>query len=227
MSANTAATVVRKSIETAPKKVFATAVDWPGWSRAGRTEELALEALAASAGRYAVVASEVGVAFDPGVYDVVEQTGGGSGTEFGVPSAITDLDRRPVTADEADRLARFVEVAWSVVERVAAGAPAELRKGPRGGGRDRDKMVGHVVEADWNYASVMGIRARQPAWDDRAAIAALRMEMLEILRRPSDGSAIADRKWPPRYAARRIAWHALDHAWEMEDRSARSRLTAS
>ncbi|MGH9282469.1 MAG: hypothetical protein ACRD0S_05980 [Acidimicrobiales bacterium] len=22
-----------------------------------------------------------------------------------------------------------------------------------------------------------------------------------------------------RYAARRIAWHALDHAWEMQDRS--------
>jgi len=28
-----------------------------------------------------------------------------------------------------------------------------------------------------------------------------------------------DRSWPPRYAARRIAWHALDHAWEIEDRS--------
>ncbi|MEY2437652.1 MAG: hypothetical protein QOF97_2488, partial [Acidimicrobiaceae bacterium] len=25
--------------------------------------------------------------------------------------------------------------------------------------------------------------------------------------------------WAYRYAARRIAWHALDHAWEMQDRS--------
>ena len=43
--------------------------------------------------------------------------------------------------------------------------------------------------------------------------------MLEVLRRPSDGGPLAERKWTQRYAARRIAWHALDHAWEMEDRS--------
>ena len=43
--------------------------------------------------------------------------------------------------------------------------------------------------------------------------------MLEILRQPSDGSPLAGRKWPPRYAVRRVAWHALDHAWEMEDRT--------
>ena len=36
---------------------------------------------------------------------------------------------------------------------------------------------------------------------------------------PSDGSPIAGKRWPLRYAARRIAWHALDHAWEIEDRS--------
>ena len=213
------ATQVRVSLEVSPRKAFATAIDWPGWSRSGKTEELALEALAAYAARYAVVASEAGEPFDPGVYDIVEQTGGGGGTEFGVPSAITDLDRRPVTADEAARLAVVVEAAWTVFDRVAASAPAELRKGPRGGGRDRDKMIGHVVESDWNYATVMGIRGPQPDGDDRPAIEALRAAMLEILRLPSDGSPIADRKWPPRYAARRIAWHALDHAWEMEDRT--------
>ena len=48
----------------------------------------------------------------------------------------------------------------------------------------------------------------------------LRMEMLEILRAPSDGSTIAGKKWTARYAAHRVAWHALDHAWEIEDRSA-------
>jgi hypothetical protein len=25
--------------------------------------------------------------------------------------------------------------------------------------------------------------------------------------------------WQPRYFVRRSAWHALDHAWEIEDRS--------
>ena len=47
----------------------------------------------------------------------------------------------------------------------------------------------------------------------------MRAAMLDVLRRPSDGTPLAGRTWTARYAARRIAWHALDHAWEMEDRS--------
>jgi hypothetical protein len=207
------------TIEATPKKAFATAVDWPGWSRSGKTEELALTALVAAAPRYAIVAREAGEPFDADDYHVVERSGGGSGTDFGVLSAITDLDRRSVSAAEADRLARLVAGAWAVLDRVAASAPAELRKGPRGGGRDRDKMIGHVIESDWYYAREMGIREKQPDPTDRLAVEAIRSAMLEILGRPSDGSPLAGRKWPPRYAARRIAWHALDHAWEMEDRT--------
>jgi hypothetical protein len=202
-----------------PKKAFATAVDWPGWSRSGKTAELALAALAASASRYATVAQEAGEAFAIDSYDVVEQAAGGSGTEFGVPSAITALDSRPLDAEAAQRLARFVEAAWTVFDRVAASAPAELRKGPRGGGRDRDKMIAHVTESDWYYAREIGVRQGQPDPGDRPAIMALRAAMLEVLRQASDGSPVNGRKWPPRYAARRIAWHSLDHAWEMEDRS--------
>jgi hypothetical protein len=210
---------VAVSVEATPKKAFATAVDWPGWSRSGKTEELALAALADYAPRYAVVAEEAGVPFEPGDYEVVERTGGAGGTDFGVPSSITDLDRRPLDAAEAERRARIVEAAWAVLARVAAGAPAELRKGPRGGGRDRDKMVGHVIEAEGAYAHEMGIKMKQPDPTDPAADALLRTAMVDVLREPSDGSALAGRKWTTRYAARRIAWHALDHAWEMEDRS--------
>jgi hypothetical protein len=206
------------SLEATPKRAFATAVDRPGWSRGAKSEELALTTLADYAARYADVAAEAGETLEAGVYDVVERAEGGSGTDFGVPSAITDLDRRPVSAAEAARLARFVEAAWTVLDRVAAIAPAELRKGPRGGGRDRDKMVGHVTEADWYYAREVGIRVKEPDPTDRAAVDAIRAAVLEILRQPSDGSPLAGRKWTMRYAARRIAWHALDHAWEMEDR---------
>lgn len=214
---------IEVTVEATPKKAFATAVDWPGWSRSGKTEAPAIEALVAAAPRYAVVAREAGEAFlsetaDPDAYEVVERTGGGSGTEFGVPSAITELDRRPVSVEEAARLARLVEAAWAIFDGVAAGAPAELRKGPRGGGRDRDKMIGHVVEADWYYAREVGVKQKQPDPADRAAVETLRAAMLDVLRKPSDGSPLAERKWTTRYAARRIAWHALDHAWEMEDR---------
>jgi hypothetical protein len=207
------------SVEATPKKAFATAIDWPGWSRSGKTEELALAALEDYAPRYAVVAAEAGVPFVPGDYEVVERTGGGSGTEFGVPSSITALDARPVDKKQAERLARLVDAAWTVFARVAAGAPAELRKGPRGGGRDRDKMVGHVAESDAYYAREIGITGKRPDPTDRPAVEAMRAAMLEILRQPSDGSPLTERTWTARYGARRIAWHALDHAWEMEDRS--------
>ena len=208
------------SLETSRTKAFASAPDWPGWSRAGKDDRLALEALAAYAARYRAVADEAGVAFDQApLFEVVETVQGGTGTEFGVPSVITGLDRRPLSAADAERGARLVEAAWSVFDHVAAASPAELRKGPRGGGRDRDKMIGHVIEADHAYAREIGVRVRPPSLDDRAAVDAERGAMLEVLRRPSDGSPLADRTWTPRYAARRIAWHALDHAWEMEDRT--------
>jgi hypothetical protein len=211
-------TTIAVSVEAAPKKAFAKAIDWPGWARSSKTAELALAALEAAADRYALVADEAGEPFAPNGYDVVEETDGGSGTEFGVPSVVTELDRRPVTASDATRLAGLVAAAWTIFDRVVAGAPAELRKGPRGGGRDRDKIVGHVTESDWYYAREMGVRERQPDSADRAAIDAMRAAVLEILGRPSDGAPLAGRKWPPRYAAARIAWHALDHAWEIEDR---------
>jgi len=211
--------VIAVTIESTPKKAFARALDWPGWSRSGKTEELAVAALVSSAGRYGVVAASAGETFAPGSYEIVGHVGGGASTEFGVPSVITDEERRPVTVGDADRLARLVEAAWTMLDRVAGSAPAELRKGPRGGGRDRDKMLAHVFEAEGAYAREMGIKMRQPDPTDRIGIDALRAAMLEVLREPSDGSPLAGRRWTTRYAASRVAWHALDHAWEMEDRT--------
>jgi hypothetical protein len=208
------------ALESAPKKTFATALDWPGWSRSGKTDDAALEALLAYAPRYSPIVKAAGFVLPPAFdADVVERSDGGSGTDFGVPSRTHAADRRPVDVAEARRLAAIVEASWSNFDSVAAKAPAELRKGPRGGGRDRDKMVGHVIESDWYYARELGLKLKQPAAADRKAIDAMRAEMLAVLREPSDGGPLAGRKWTQRYAARRIAWHALDHAWEIEDRS--------
>jgi hypothetical protein len=208
--------------EVGPKKTFVWALDWPGWCRGGKDVALAIDALIEHGPRYARVAEEAGLRL-PDVADAelrtLESVKGSTGTDFGVPSAITDQDRRPATAAEAERLARLVEAAWTVFDRVAAGAPAELSKGPRGGGRDRDKMIGHVIEADHAYAREIGIKLPTPSLADRTAVDVERAAMLDVLRRPSDGSPLADRRWTLSYAARRIAWHSLDHAWEMEDRT--------
>lgn len=213
-----AARIIKIAEETSPRKVFVWALDWPGWCRSGRDSGSAHEALLAVADRYAVVAAGASLDF-PSVanFETVTKVEGGSGTDFGVPSVIIDDDRRAVNSAEAGRLAALVVASWSVFDAVASNAPEILRKGPRGGGRDTSKIVAHVDEADGAYAREIGIKQKPPA--DRAAVEAMRAAMLDLLARPSDGSPLADRKWPQRYAARRIAWHALDHAWEIEDKS--------
>jgi hypothetical protein len=205
------ATTIRVLVEITPTKVYASALDWPGLSRAGRDAPGALAALGAVLPRYAPIAAAAGfpLAADAPLA-VVEELPGNASTAFGVPALVAAADRAATSAEDGERLAALVTAAWAALDAIAATAPEELRKGPRGGGRDRDKVVAHVTDAEAAYATVMGIKHGERT---RAAI-------LALLRTPSDGAPLAGKRWPVRYAARRIAWHALDHAWEIEDRSA-------
>jgi hypothetical protein len=210
-------------IESGKKRVFACAVDWPGWCRAGRDEQQALDALAGARPRYALVARQATLRFPVSAdteFEVVERMAGSATTDFGAPGGVPELDLEALDAAEAERLATLVEACWTVFDRVVASAPAELRKGPRGGGRDRNKIVEHVLGAELPYATKIGLRLRQPTRDDAAAISAHRAAIAKVLRTAAHARrAAAEAGWPPRYAARRIAWHILDHAWEIEDRS--------
>jgi hypothetical protein len=210
---------IRVLVETSAKRSFASALDWPGWSRGAKTAELAVEALATYEARYRPVAARAGHPLPGGSLqlDVVEAVEGDASTAFGVPSRLAEADRVPTTTADGDRLAAFVEAAWSTFDETAARAPEVLTKGPRGGGRDTSKIVGHAIGADQGYASQLGIRARLSDPPSRDEVATMRREMLAVIRTPSDGSPVTKR-WTRRYAARRIAWHALDHAWEIEDR---------
>jgi hypothetical protein len=208
-------------IETGAKRAFACALDWPGWCRSGKGEVQALQALAVAAPRYAVVARAARLeppTGDLNDFEIVERLTGNATTDFGAPDARSARDFKPLARERTERLASLVEASWEVFDRVAKGAPAELRKGPRGGGRDRDKIVAHVLGAESGYVRKIGLRLSAPAADDRAAVSAFRKAILDVLCDPSAGRH-DDRGWPLPYAARRIAWHALDHAWEIEDRS--------
>jgi hypothetical protein len=215
---------MRVAIETGTKRVFASALDWPGWCRAARTEQLALETLAGYAGRYAVVADIARIPFPKRAaadLAVVERLRGDATTDFGAPGAPARLESEPMTRVEVDRMCALVSATWAVFDRVAAAAPLELRKGPRGGGRDRDKIIDHVLGAEAGYAPKLGLKLLQPDRRDRAAISANREALLAAFRTGAGGKPMRERGWTSQYAARRIAWHALDHAWEMEDRRER------
>ena len=211
-------------LEVGQRRVFASALEWPGWTRAGKTEDAALQALAGNRERYAPVVREAGLAVPEDLIDdfaVVERVPGSASTEFGVLGEIANADRKPLSGAQAGRLAALISASWKILDRVIAGSPAELRKGPRGGGRDRDKMVRHVIEAEASYGRQLGVRHPPPDLDDAEAIAALRADLVAAIDQPWDVVELAATGWPPRYAARRIAWHVLDHAWEMEDRRER------
>ncbi len=172
-------------LELGAKRVFACALDWPGWCRSGKNETQALQALAVAAPRYAVVAREAGVPFPAetgAAFDVIERRPGSATTDFGAPASVSPRDSEPLTPEGADRLVALVAAAWRVFDRVVAGAPAELRLGPRGGGRNRDAIVEHVLGAEAAYARKLGIRQRQPAVGDDVAIRTLRAAILQTLR---------------------------------------------
>jgi hypothetical protein len=203
-------------LEVGEKKTFASAAGWPGWCRVGKTEQAALDALATYASRYAPVAGLAGVPFpsNPIRFKVVERLKGNATTEFGAPGIPAQDESRPLNAIETRRMTDLVAACWVYLDGVVAKAPAELRKGPRGGGRDRDPMFMHVLGAEWGYARQIGLRLKEPKDAEKATVRAFRKAILESLANPNRVE-----KWPVTYAARRMAWHALDHAWEIEDRS--------
>ena len=206
-------------LEVAPTRAFASAVDWPGWCRPGRTPDDALRTLADYAGRYAAVAALAGVRFGVRSADaltVVDRVEGDASTAFGAPGKPAGTDTRDLTPAEADRQVRLLRAAWQELDRLAVEAPAHLRKGPRGGGRDRDAVVAHVLEAERSYARAIGVR-HPPFHGDRAAVEACRAEIEQVLRAARSGAV--ETRWSPRYFLRRAAWHVLDHVWEIEDKS--------
>ena len=204
-----AESITRVAVETGKRWTFASALEWPGWSRGARDESGALDLLARYAARYAAVTEVAGSKLPRSDFEVIERVPGNATTDFGVPAMVMEADRAALDEAEARRLLRLLDAAWTVYDRAVARAPLELRKGPRGGGRDRDKIQAHVEGAESAYLPKIGPRTGRPSGRD-----AVREAFRERLRSRADLGS-----WPLRYAVRRVAWHVLDHAWEIEDRT--------
>ncbi|MPZ49133.1 MAG: hypothetical protein GEU75_07515 [Dehalococcoidia bacterium] len=205
-------------LETGTRRVFACSVEWPGWCRSARDESSAIEALADYLPRYARVAEKAGIPFGDGTaqFEVIERVKGSGTTDFGAPGSIPDVDRLPLDPPTRIRLGRLLRAAWDCLDAAVGAAPVVLPKGPRGGGRDRDEIVRHVLEAETSYARTIGVRASVPDAGAASVIAEHRDAIASAIENPEHEG----RSWPIAYACRRIAWHVLDHAWELEDKSA-------
>jgi hypothetical protein len=208
-------------IEAGNRRVFASALEWPGWARSGKTEELAVAALADYVPRYAPIALLAGLQPPEGALVITERYAGvARNADFGALGEIAASEHEPLSAEAGARLAVLLEAVWAAFDQTATAAPAQLRKGPRGGGRDTDKIVEHVLGAEAEFARKIGLRRDKTAdpGPGGGAAAELRARIAAALRAP-DSLVIPPEGWPPRYAARRAAWHVLDHLWEIEDKS--------
>jgi hypothetical protein len=206
-------------LEIGQKRVFACSLEYPGWCRVAKTDHEALVALDDYAPRYAVIAKRAGVAFRPGTLSVVERIAGSATTDFGAPDKAAAADERDLDKAGAARLVKLMRAAWDELDAVAADTPEHLLKGPRGGGRDRTKMLDHVVGSEASYARLLGLKYKVDAYSDSSAVAALRSGIASAIGDARRGVPMRENGWLPRYAARRITWHVLDHLWEMQDKT--------
>ena len=212
-------TVVERG--TKGKRAVAFSLDWPGWSRGARSPELALETLESYRDRYRPIVEIAGMTheFDAaGPLEVVEDRVGTGSTDFwGISFSPSSTEHGPLDAADLERRLTLLQACWTFFDGVAARVSPEMRKGPRGGGRDRDKILAHVVNAEASYIRKLGIRASTAGQDVPDPV--WRPAVLDAVRSAQDSGALKERGWTARYAARRIAWHVLDHAWEIEDKS--------
>jgi hypothetical protein len=218
-------------MEVGAKRVFAGALDWPGWCRSARDEEGALEALIAYGPRYAGVLEGSGVRFTPpakaSTIEVVERLKGDATTDFGAPSIAPKADARSIDRRWLARQEKILRAGWEAFDRAAENVAGPLKKGPRGGGREVDAIVAHVVGAEASYARMIGADARgrdeadAGARDDERAVVLEALELAVTDGIPAKGPR-GGKRWSAPYFMRRATWHVLDHAWEIEDRSSRT-----
>jgi hypothetical protein len=218
---------LRVTLETGPKgkKVVAVALDWPGLSRGAATAEAAVERLLSYVPRYQPVAklAGLGAAFEtadaanPSV-DIVERYAGTGSTDFwGISFAFSSFDRQAMPVESLERELTLMRACWSFFDDVRSRVSAELRKGPRGGGRDRDQIVRHIFANEQQWAKGLGVLTPEGVMPTDEGLQAHRDAYCHAIR---DYHSLAKRagKWPLRYLIRHTAFHTMDHAWEMEDK---------
>ena len=214
---------LRLVLEVGPKgkQVVAVAPDWPGLERGAKTGEAATERLLAYLPRYAPVAKLAGLEAEfaaVGSDEVVERYPGTGSTDFwGISFAFSRIDGQAMSSDELDRELALMRACWAFFDAVRSRVSAELRPGPRGGGRDRDRIVRHVVATERDWTRKLGLATPDGAVLSDEGLKAHRDRYCTAIRACHAEGKMA-RTWPLRFLVRHTAFHTLDHAWEMEDR---------
>jgi hypothetical protein len=214
---------LRVTLEIGPKgkQVAAVAPDWPGLERGAKTGEAAIERLQAYLPRYAQVAKLAGMEGEfaaLSTLEVVEHYAGTGSTDFwGISFAFSSLDRQDLSRGELERQLTLLQACWAFFDDVRARVSAQMQKGPRGGGRDRDHIVGHTLRVEQDWAAKVGVPTQEGAMLSDEGLQAHRDAYCNAIRAFHAQGKLA-RTWPLQYLIRHTAYHTLDHAWEMQDK---------
>jgi hypothetical protein len=218
------ADTLRVMLEIGPKdkRVVAVAPDWPGLERGAKTGEAAIARVQAYLPRYASVANLAGMGAEfaaSATVDVVERYPGTGSTDFwGISFAFSSIDRQAVSSAALERELTLLKACWAFFDEVRSRVSAEMRKGPRGGGRDRDRIVRHTLGTEQGlFAVKLGLRTADGALLTDEGLSTHRDAYCTAIRAFHTQGKLA-RTWPLRYLIRHTAFHTLDHAWEMEDK---------
>jgi len=158
-------------------------------------------------------------AFSPAAnVNVVEEYPGVGSTDFwGISFAFSSIDHQPMSREELERELTLMQACWVYFDEVRLRVSAEMQKGPKGGGRDRDQIVRHTIWAEYDMAKKVGIPKPETVVVDDEGLSAYRDAYCAAIREYHAQGKMA-RKWPLRYLIRHTAFHTIDHTWEMEDK---------
>jgi hypothetical protein len=153
--------------------------------------------------------------------DLVEQYPGTGSTDFwGISFAFSSIDQQALSGEELERELTLMRACWAYFDNVRRRVSAEMQKGPRGGGRDRDQIVRHTLHTEQGWAAMIGVLTPDDALLTDQGLEAHRDAYCQAIRDYHSQGKLAGKmaKWPLRYLIRHTAYHTLDHAWEMEDK---------
>jgi hypothetical protein len=172
---------VRTVVQRGPKgkRAVAFALDWPGWSRGAKEVELAISTLESYRERYRPVAALAGMAAqfdDGGPLELVEDSVGTPSTDFwGISFAPSSTEHDPMGEPELERAVTLLRACWAFFDATAERVSPEMRKGPRGGGRDRDRIIRHTIRTkSEDFVALVSAVTRDQA---RGEVANLRQEV--------------------------------------------------
>src|SRR5512139_3405517 len=153
-------------LEVGSRRTFAAALNWPGWCRMGRDEDIALRTLFEYGSRYARILRPARLGLqvpdDVSAFVVVERLKGNATTDFGAPDRVPASDAQPLDDTELRRLQALLKACWRAFDAAVEMAQGKaLRAGPRGGGRTLDGVVQHVLGAEMGYLSQLGGKVSQ------------------------------------------------------------------